>query len=225
MFSDELDLDPKETDHPYDDPLWYRKFISWNHEDKLDSIKRIAKRLKDFGNVHFVGVSPKIAYVMVDGEDADPMWVHGFSMPTLLLWKEDPKNLVQHLRYNPSHYMPWFKAIQTSSNEERRKVRDRIIESISSKNRVLSKKFDNKDIQIIGFTPRIDYFSMDKNVSNKRCFYIPTLLCWDKDMECLIIFNMEITEPLIISNPVLRYDDTILNAYNSKKEGIRGITG
>jgi len=153
------------------------------------------------------------------------MWVHGFSMLTLLFWNEDPKNLNPKLRYNPSHYMPWFKAIQSSTDEERRKIKDKIVDSLSSKNKELHKKIIDKDVQIIGFTPRIDYSSLDKNVSNKRCFSIPTLLCWDKSLECLLIFNMEITAPLMISNPVLRYDDTILNAYNSKKEGIRGITG
>jgi len=228
MSDESIEIKVNDSSHPYDDPLWYRKMLDWDEKTKKELAIRTASQIKDAGDtLYFVGIVPKIVYLMIDGDEDENsyLWVHKFSMATVAAWKETPKKLHSLLKYNPRQYLDWFERMQDLDRDARIKVKDKIVESLKTKNPAFHKGIKSGDLVLIGFTPRLDFFSVGGPVSNKRCFAIPTLLFWSKVHSLLAIVNMEITEPITVANRVLRYNDTVLNDLNSKKENIRGITG
>jgi hypothetical protein len=230
--SQSLEIKVNDSSHPYDDPLWYRKFLDWDRDQQQMAAMRTAEKIKlktkRYEFLNFIGVAPKIAYLMIDGDASENsyLWIHKFSMPTLVVSKISLSKCYEFLKYDSRQYLDWFDDMQNIDKQGRIKARDKIVASIESKNPALYSQIKENKLKLIGFTPRIDFAPIEsKAVSNKRCFTIPTLLYWDKINKCLVIFNMEIYEPIILTNPVLRYDDTILNEINGKKESIKGITG
>lgn len=231
MFSDKgIEIKVTESSHPYDDPVWYKRMLKWPKEEKIKAAKDIADKLKFSsisGTMNLVGISPKVAYIMVDGSSSENsfLWVHCFSMTTLVLWNKNPSSLSDLMTFDIRHYCDWFENVQEASESERSKAVQKIVDYVSTKNPDLIKRINKGELKLIGFTPRLDYLNLEGRMDRKKCFPIPTLLYWDKKNRVLVVFNMQICEPILISNPVLRYDDTILNEVNGTREAIKGITG
>lgn len=84
----------------------------WNRIERLTAEKEINQDMLEcintiMDNSELVGIAPNVSYMMVKGdkEEMESMWVHAFSVPTLLLKVKGTPMLVMvnaNLEYNDS---------------------------------------------------------------------------------------------------------------------------
>lgn len=125
-----------------------------------------------------------------------------------------------HKEIDPREYPLWYKQLFSLDSKKRKQIVATLLESIKKEKPEAYKFIKSTGCKLVGVQPRIEYAIMDSSEGDTSCtwihgFSMSTLLFWcDEGGFGLFI------------NPILHYDDTVLNKISgNKKQNIRGFTG
>ena len=91
-------IEINENADPTEFPLWYKQLMQLDEKRRKEIVVKALERIKEAKPATYkfikenkckvVGLSPAIEYALIDKAEGnlDVTWIHGFSLPTLLLW-------------------------------------------------------------------------------------------------------------------------------------------
>jgi hypothetical protein len=121
---------------------------------------------------------------------------------------------------NPAEFPLWFKQLFSLSESKRKDIVKKMMKAVKESNPEAYEFIQKAKCKLVGVQPRVEYALIDSKEGDTSCtwvhgFSMATLLFWCEEGS----FGLFI-------NPVLKYDDSVLNKISgNKKQSIKGFTG
>jgi hypothetical protein len=117
-------------------------------------------------------------------------------------------------------YAPWYKQLTKLDDQKRKEIIQKTLLQIKESNSDMYKFIKNNSCELVGICPEISYVLCDTKEGDTKVtfvhgFSMPTLLFWCERAKFAFFIN-----------PVLEYNDTVLNKQRGNKpEKLQGFTG
>lgn len=121
---------------------------------------------------------------------------------------------------DPREYPSWYTQFFSLDSSKRKKTINSLLENIKKEQPEAYQFIKKFDCKLVGVQPRVEYALINSSEGDTTCtwihaFSMATLLFW-----------CEAGSFGLFINPVLHYDDSVLNKIpGNKKQNIRGFTG
>lgn len=121
---------------------------------------------------------------------------------------------------NPKEYPLWYKQLFSLDEKKRKQTVSKIMDTIKESKPEAYEFIKRMNCKLVGVQPKIEYSLVSSNEGELNCtwihgFSMVTLLFWCEEGQ----FGFFI-------NPILNYDDSVLNSIDgNKRQFIKGFTG
>lgn len=127
---------------------------------------------------------------------------------------------IKEKKLDPTEYPLWYKQLFSLDGITRKRIVKSVLSQVKDASPETFKFLEEQDAKLVGVIPRVEYSLMDSKEGELGITWVHGF------SQYTFLFWCEYLKIAVITNPVLEYDDSVLNKIEgNKKQNIKGFTG